>query len=57
MASRINPRTSNLVHLLQTALNHGDPQAERARQILHTIYRIKIHDPAPTTGRIFSSLH
>jgi hypothetical protein len=56
MASCKNPRTSNLVLLLEKALNHG-PEAERAKHILHTIYRIKIHDPAPKTGRIFSSLH
>jgi len=57
MASRKDPRTSKLVILLEKALNHGTPEAERAKHILHTIYRIKIHDPAPTTGRIFHSLH
>ena len=56
MASCKNPRTSNLVLLLEKALNHG-PEAERAKHILHTIYRIKIHDPAPKTGRILHSVH
>jgi hypothetical protein len=57
MASRKDPRTSKLVILLEKALNHGTPEAERAKHILHTIYRIKIHDPAPTTGRILHSVH
>lgn len=56
MASYKDPRTPNLVQLLEEALNHG-PTAERARQILHTAYQIKIHDPAPKTGRILRSLH
>lgn len=57
MTLKKTPRTSNLVHLLETALNHTDPKSERAKHILHAIYRIKIHDPAPKTGRIQRCLH
>jgi len=56
MGSYTNPRTLTLVQLLELALDHG-PEAERAKQILHKTYQIKIHDPAPATGRIYSSLH
>lgn len=56
MKNAFNPRARSLVQLLQDAMNHG-PEADCAKHILRTIYRIKIHDPTPTTGGIYRRVH
>jgi adenine C2-methylase RlmN of 23S rRNA A2503 and tRNA A37 len=57
MGNQETPRTPYLVQLLESALNQNDPKSWRAKQILHTIYQIKIHDPAPAPGGVFGRLH